>query len=72
MTLTVNKPSLIDYKLQTRYNKWEFNYDPMEDQMMAAASMFGGSATDANGTSGNWHGHGHKFVGLWIQQWIRQ
>lgn len=49
MTLTVNKPSLIDYKLQTRYNKWEFNYDPMEDQMMAAASMFGGSATDASG-----------------------
>jgi type II secretory pathway pseudopilin PulG len=55
MTLTVNKPSLIDYKLQTRYNKWEFNYDPMEDQMMAAASMFGGSATDStgNGTGTN-------------------
>lgn len=43
VTLPVNKPSLIDYKKQSRYNKWEFNYDPMEDQMQAAASLFGGS-----------------------------
>jgi type II secretory pathway pseudopilin PulG len=50
VTLAVNKPSLVDYKLQTRYNKWEFNYDPMEDQMMAASSMFGGTSIDANST----------------------
>ncbi|HTW50171.1 MAG TPA: hypothetical protein VMD92_19600 [Acidobacteriaceae bacterium] len=50
VTLPVNKPSLVDYKLQARYNKWEFNYDPMEDQMMAASSLFGGSSVDANGT----------------------
>jgi type II secretory pathway pseudopilin PulG len=50
VTLPVNKPSLVDYKLQSRYNKWEFNYDPMEDQMMAASSLFGGSSVDANGT----------------------
>jgi type II secretory pathway pseudopilin PulG len=51
VTLAVNKPSLIDYKLQTRYNKWEFNYDPMEEQMTAGASLIGGSAADASGTS---------------------
>jgi type II secretory pathway pseudopilin PulG len=51
VTLAVNKASLIDYKLQTRYNKWEFNYDPMEEQMMAASSLFGGSAADVNATS---------------------
>jgi hypothetical protein len=31
------------YKKQDHYNKWEFNYDPVEDQMKAAASLFGGS-----------------------------
>ena len=51
VTLAVNKPSLIDYKLQTRYNKWEFNYDPMEEQMLAGSSLVGGSAADATGTS---------------------
>jgi type II secretory pathway pseudopilin PulG len=50
-TLPLNKPSLVDYKLQTRYNKWEFNYDPIEDQMMAATNLFGGGATDGSGTS---------------------
>jgi type II secretory pathway pseudopilin PulG len=49
-TLPVNKPSLVAYKLQTRYNKWEFNYDPIADQMMAATSLFGGSPTDSSTT----------------------
>lgn len=31
LTLPVDKPSLILYKRQTRYNKWEFNYDPAAD-----------------------------------------
>ena len=49
-TLPVDKPSLVEYKLQKRYNKWEFNYDPMEDQMMAASSLFGGSSVDGSST----------------------
>ncbi|HEX4006112.1 MAG TPA: hypothetical protein VHX60_08055 [Acidobacteriaceae bacterium] len=52
VTLSINKPSLMDYKLQSKYNKWEFNYDPMEEQMQAAGSLFGGDggSTGANGT----------------------
>ncbi len=41
-TLPVDKASLVDYKLQTRYNKWEFNYDPTEDQAQALAGLSGG------------------------------
>jgi len=53
-TLPVNKPSLIEYKLQKRYNKWEFNYDPMEDQAQAMAGLAGGSSsTNAVGTQTN-------------------
>lgn len=55
-TLPVDKPSLIDYKKQTRYNHWEFNYDPMEEQMQAAASLMGGAGNINNtssATSGN-------------------
>ena len=44
VTLPLNKPSVVVYKKQDRYNKWEFNYDPVEDQMKATASMFGGSS----------------------------
>ncbi len=47
-TLPVDKPSLIDYKLQTRYNKWEFNYDPMEDQAQALSGLSGGAPTGTN------------------------
>jgi hypothetical protein len=47
-TLPVDKPSLIEYKLQTRYNKWEFNYDPMEDQAQAMAGLATGGATPTN------------------------
>lgn len=61
VTLAVNKPSLVDYKLQTRYNKWEFNYDPMEDQMMAASSLFGGSPVDANSTGTGTNSTGSGF-----------
>lgn len=42
-TLPVDKPSLIDYKLQTRYNKWEFNYDPTEEQSQALSGLAGGA-----------------------------
>ncbi len=47
-TLPVDKPSLIDYKLQTRYNKWEFNYDPMEDQAQALSGLSGGAPAGTN------------------------
>jgi hypothetical protein len=49
-TLPVNKPSLVDYKLQTRYNKWEFNYDPTEEQAQALAGLSGGTPTGTNPT----------------------
>ena len=49
-TLPVDKASLIDYKLQTRYNKWEFNYDPTDDQAQALAGLSGGTPTGTNPT----------------------
>ena len=49
ITLPLDKPSIVVYKKQDRYNKWEFNYDPVEDQMKAAASMFGGGNPMGNG-----------------------
>jgi type II secretory pathway pseudopilin PulG len=50
-TLPVNKPSLVDYMEQTRYNKWEFNYDPAADQMEQAVSLLGGGANLNNSSS---------------------
>ena len=47
-TLPVDKPSLIEYKMQKRYNKWEFNYDPMEDQAMGITGLNGGSPNTTN------------------------
>jgi type II secretory pathway pseudopilin PulG len=51
-TLPVDKPSLVDYKLQTRYNKWEFNYDPTEEQAQALSGLSGGTPTGTTGTPG--------------------
>jgi len=54
-TLPVDKPSLIDYMEQTRYNKWEFNYDPAAELAMAAAASTAtnpaGGTTGTNGTT---------------------
>jgi type II secretory pathway pseudopilin PulG len=44
------KASLIEYKKQKHYNQWEFIYDPIEDQMQAAASMLGGAGNINNST----------------------
>lgn len=52
VTLPLNKPSVVVYRKQDRYNKWEFNYDPVEDQMKATASMFGGSSAMGGGVPG--------------------
>jgi type II secretory pathway pseudopilin PulG len=49
-TLPVDKASLVDYKLQTRYNKWEFNYDPTEEQAQALAGLSGGGPNGTNPT----------------------
>jgi len=46
---------LVLYKQQTRYNKWEFNYDPMEDQAQALSGLAGGappSTTNPSSTNG--------------------
>lgn len=46
------KASLLDYKKQTHYNKWEFVYNPIEDQMQAAAAALnGGNVQTMNGAS---------------------
>lgn len=45
------KASLLDYKKQTHYNKWEFVYNPIEDQMQQAG-MLGAGMGSVNGTSG--------------------
>jgi type II secretory pathway pseudopilin PulG len=56
--LSLNKPSLVVYKKQSTYNKWEFNYDPMEEQMEAASGLLGGGGSiDGSGT-GNTLGNG--------------
>ncbi|HLJ78439.1 MAG TPA: hypothetical protein VKT75_13535 [Acidobacteriaceae bacterium] len=52
VTLPVDKASILIYKKQDHYNKWEFNYDPVEDQMKAAASLFGGGSAMGSGMPG--------------------
>jgi hypothetical protein len=52
-TLPVDKPSLIEYKLQKRYNKWEFNYDPMEDQAMGLTGLGGGGTPNGTNPAGS-------------------
>jgi hypothetical protein len=51
-TLPVDKPSLIDYKQQTRYNKWEFNYDPAADQAQAMGGLTNGASNGGVPTNG--------------------
>lgn len=52
------KASLIAYKKQKQYNKWEFVYNPIEDQMQAAAAALNGGNIQSmsganNGTNNN-------------------
>lgn len=51
--IPVSKPSLITYKKQTHYNQWEFVYNPIEDQMQAAAAALNGGVQSQSGTSSN-------------------
>lgn len=67
-TLPVKKPSLIDYMEQTAYNKWEFNYDPIVDQLQAVNLLGGGGTMDSSssnslGTSSNSLGSGTNSPG---------
>jgi type II secretory pathway pseudopilin PulG len=50
------KASLLAYKKQTHYNQWEFVYNPLEDQMKAAALQ---GLTTQSGTSSNDDGFGN-------------
>jgi type II secretory pathway pseudopilin PulG len=52
-TLPIDKPSLIEYKQQKRYNKWEFNYDPMEDQAMGITGPGGGGSPSSTNPAGS-------------------
>ena len=51
------KASLITYKKQKHYNQWEFVYNPIEDQMQAAAAALNGgniqSTNRANSSMGS-------------------
>lgn len=49
--LAVDKPSLVIYHKQDKYNKWEFTYDPIEEQLYAGSSGIPG-ATPIAGSSG--------------------
>jgi type II secretory pathway pseudopilin PulG len=44
------KASLIEYKKQKHYNQWEFDYYPIEDQMLAGG-LAGGTTTTINGNA---------------------
>ncbi|HVT96761.1 MAG TPA: hypothetical protein VHE33_04590, partial [Acidobacteriaceae bacterium] len=52
-TLPIDKPSLIEYKQQKRYNKWEFNYDPMEDQAMGIPGAGGVGSPNSTNPAGS-------------------
>lgn len=52
VTLPINRPSLLDYKLQSRYSQWEFNYDPTVDLAMKGM-MPSNPAAPAPGTPTN-------------------
>jgi uncharacterized membrane protein YgcG len=49
----LKKPSIVAFRKQKNYDRWEFNYDPVEDQAAAAVSILGGGASNLNGSSSN-------------------
>lgn len=48
----VKRHSIVDYRAQNNYDRWEFNYDPVVDQLRAKVSILGGSMSDLNGSGG--------------------
>ncbi len=52
VTLPSDKGSTVAFRLQDHYNRWEFVYDPVEEQAQAAAGLIGGAGgTGVNGSS---------------------
>lgn len=47
----LKKKSIIDYRAQNNYSRWEFNYDPVVDMLRAKVSILGGSLSDLNGAT---------------------
>jgi len=43
--------SIVDYRAQGNYNRWEFNYDPVVDQLRDKVSILGGTQSDLNGAT---------------------
>jgi hypothetical protein len=72
--IPITKASLVVYKKQKRYNKWEFVYNPIEEQMQGAglAGVGGGAAVNGavggvgvpNGTTQPMGGSGSPDTGM--------
>ena len=43
--------SIVDYRAQGNYDRWEFNYDPVVDELRDKVSILGGSQSDLNGAT---------------------
>lgn len=43
--------SIVDYRGQDNYDRWEFNYDPIVDELRDKVSILGGSMSDLNGAT---------------------
>jgi len=43
--------SIVNYRAQDNYDRWEFNYDPVVDELRAKVSILGGTMNDLNGAS---------------------
>ncbi|MGC8548729.1 MAG: hypothetical protein ACP5M4_03420 [Acidobacteriaceae bacterium] len=43
--------SIVDYRAQGNYDRWEFNYDPIVDELRDKVSILGGSQSDLNGAT---------------------
>ncbi len=43
--------SIVDYRAQGNYDRWEFNYDPIVDELKDKVSILGGSQSDLNGAT---------------------
>ena len=46
------KKSMMVYKTKSHYNEWEFVYDPIAEQLLAASGIGGGGNTGLPGSSG--------------------
>lgn len=56
--LPLQKSSILQYRLKTKYNEWEFVYDPVEERAAAAANLAGGGSNNLNGSSSGTDGTG--------------